>query len=122
MAGLEGGHTLGASLAVLRSMYLLGIRFVSLTGFACTTPWAGAAAPKGDIVLESHPQGLTEFGELVIIEMNRIGMLIEISKMSQQGILMTLHFAKSPVLLSNTAPASFCNGSVSSSVPDHILG
>lgn len=65
LLGLEGGHTLGASLAVLRSMYSLGARFVSLTGIGCTTPWV-ASSKQPDIILdETSPHSLTTFGEVI---------------------------------------------------------
>uniref|UniRef100_A0A182PNK0 Dipeptidase n=1 Tax=Anopheles epiroticus TaxID=199890 RepID=A0A182PNK0_9DIPT len=84
--GLEGGHTLGSSLAVLRSMYSLGARFVSLTG-----------------------------------EMNRLGMLVEISRLSEPAMMVALNVAKAPLLLSNALPSSMaCNGTTAA-VPDHIL-
>lgn len=64
LLGLEGGHTLGASLAVLRSMFSLGARFVSITGLGCTTPWAAAAARPDIIFDENLPHSLTTFGEV----------------------------------------------------------
>lgn len=65
LMGLGGGHTLGSSLGVLRSMYLLGVRFVSLTSFGCTTPWAGASI-KNDLIIEdnSTTNSLTGFGKV----------------------------------------------------------
>lgn len=65
LIGLEGGHAIGASLAVLRSMFQLGARFVSITGLGCTTPWAAAAKNSLEFVMdESLPQSLTTFGEV----------------------------------------------------------
>ena len=71
LLGLEGGHTLGSSLAVLRSMYALGTRFVSLTGLGCTTPWASAAVRSEIIFDETTPTTLTNFGE-VSLNLNRL--------------------------------------------------
>lgn len=118
---LTGAHALGSSLAVLRSMHALGIRFVSLAGSACTTPFAKASSQKGVETisgLDPEPVGLTEFGELVLHEMNRMGMLVEISKMSEEGMILTLLHAKAPLLVAHTAPASHCNATA---VPDHII-
>lgn len=69
--GLEGGHTLGSSLAVLRSMYSLGARFVSLTGVGCTTPWASASI-RNDFFDENLPSTLTNFGEVGIIAISYV--------------------------------------------------
>lgn len=65
LMGLGGGHTIGSSLGVLRSMYMLGVRFVSLTSFGCTTPWAGASI-KNDLIIEdnSTTNSLTSFGKV----------------------------------------------------------
>lgn len=60
--GLSGGHALGASLAVLRSMHLLGIRFVSLASLGCTTPWVAAAYKQEHVVEENYTNSLTDFG------------------------------------------------------------
>ncbi|EAT46257.1 AAEL002547-PA [Aedes aegypti] len=118
--GLEGGHTLGSSLAVLRSMYSLGARFVSLTGLGCTTPWASASI-RTDFFDENLPSTLTNFGEVVIQEMNRLGMLVEISRLSEPAMMVALNIAKAPLLLSNALPSSMaCNGSTAA-IPDHIM-
>lgn len=71
LMGLGGGHTLGSSLGVLRSMYLLGVRFVSLASFGCTTPWAGASI-KNDLIIEdnSTTNSLTGFGKVSPCELN----------------------------------------------------
>lgn len=120
LIGLEGGHTLGASLAVLRSMYSLGTRFISLTGLECTTPWAAAVNNIDLVYDETQPISLTTFGESVLHEMNRLGILVEISRLSEPAMMTALHAAKAPVLFSNTAPLVLCNSS--NSLPDHILG
>lgn len=57
----------------------------------------------------------------MLYEMNRIGMLIEISHLSQAAMVVALRTAKAPVLLINSAPSSFCNSSNVASIPDHIL-
>lgn len=102
-------------------MHALGIRFISLTGSSCTTPFAKASAQRGVenlSGLDPEPVGLTEFGELIIHEMNRMGVLVEISRMSEEGMVLSLLHAKAPLLIANTAPGSLCNAT---SVPDHII-
>lgn len=102
---------------MLRSMHSLGIRFISLAGASCTTPFAKASTQQLS-GLDEEPTGLTDFGEIVLQEMNRMGILAEISKMSEEGMILTLLHSKAPVLIANSAPTSHCN---SSSVPDHII-
>lgn len=57
----------------------------------------------------------------MLFEMNRIGMLVEISHLSEAGMVAALRTAKAPVLLMNSAPASFCNGTNVASIPDRVL-
>ncbi|XP_039947632.1 dipeptidase 1 [Bactrocera neohumeralis] len=122
MLGLGGGHTLGASLAVLRSMYLLGARFVSITSLECTTPWAAACIRSHDYLFEENAtHSINEFGKTVLYEMNRLGMLIEISQLSEAAMVTALHTAKAPVLLLNAVPISLCNSSSVASIPDRVL-
>lgn len=54
--------------------------------------------------------------------MNRLGMLVEISRLSEPAMMMALHTAKAPVLFANAAPLFLCNNSNTASIPDHILG
>src|SRR3546814_11366234 len=73
--GMEGVQSIGSSLAVLRQMYALGARYMTLT-HGKNTPWADSAtdAPEHD--------GLTDFGRQVVAEMNRIGMIVDLSHVS----------------------------------------
>jgi hypothetical protein len=62
------------------------------------------------------------FLQVVIHEMNRLGMLVEISRLSEPAMMVALNVARSPILLANASPQSHaCNGSMASAVPDHIL-
>uniref|UniRef100_A0A336LBM1 Dipeptidase n=1 Tax=Culicoides sonorensis TaxID=179676 RepID=A0A336LBM1_CULSO len=119
LLGLEG-HSLGSSLGVLRSFYSLGARFASLTALSCTTPWAGSAITNSDVFVESDaPTSLTEFGETMLHEMNRLGMVAEISRLSEPAMMVALNSAKAPLLLSNASPQALCNATAS--IPDHIM-
>lgn len=64
LLGLEGGHSLGSSVAVLRMFYSLGARFISLTGFECSNPWITAHTTKEPLFEETSPSSMTEFGKV----------------------------------------------------------
>ena len=81
MIGVESGHAIGSSLAILRTLYELGVRYMTLT-HGCNTPWADAAQVEaGDFPPRSS--GISEFGEKVVLEMNRLGMLVDLSHVSR---------------------------------------
>jgi membrane dipeptidase len=96
LIGMEGGHSIGGSLSVLRQMYRAGARYMTITHFL-TTDWADSAtdAPKHD--------GLSAFGVAVIGEMNRLGMLVDISHVSEAAMNDVLDAAKAPVIFSHSA-------------------
>ena len=96
LIGMEGGHSIGNSLAVLRQTYALGARYMTLTHWK-TLDWADAAtdAPKSD--------GLSEFGVQVVEEMNRLGMLIDISHVSPATMHDALDASKAPVIFSHSS-------------------
>src|SRR3546814_10028820 len=89
MLGMEGGQSIGSSIAVLRQMYDLGARYMTLT-HGRNTPWADRAtdAPEHD--------GLTDFGRQVVAEMNRIGMVVDLSHVSPATMKDALAAAKAP--------------------------
>jgi membrane dipeptidase len=110
--GMEGGHSIGSSLAVLRQMYALGARYMTLT-HSKNTPWADSAtdAPVHD--------GLTDFGRDVVREMNRIGMLVDLSHVSEATMMDALDVAKAPVIFSHSG-ARVIDGHARN-VPDAVL-
>ena len=112
LAGMEGGHSIGGSLAVLRQMYALGARYMTLTHFK-TIAWADAAtdAPTHD--------GLTPFGEDVVREMQRLGMLVDLSHVSEATMLDALAVAKAPVIFSHSNARAL--NSHPRNVPDAVL-
>lgn len=100
LIGMEGGHSIGSSLAVLRQMYALGARYMTLAHFR-TTAWADSAtdAPRHG--------GLTDFGKDVVREMQRIGMLVDLSHVSEQTMMDALDVAKAPVMFSHSGAYGF---------------
>ncbi|MDE2411597.1 MAG: dipeptidase, partial [Sphingomonadales bacterium] len=112
LLGMEGGHSIGGSLAVLRQMYALGARYMTLTHFK-TIAWADAAtdAPTHD--------GLTPFGEDVVREMQRLGMLVDLSHVSEATMLDALAVAKAPVIFSHSNARAL--NSHPRNVPDSVL-
>ncbi|XP_068084343.1 dipeptidase 1-like [Anabrus simplex] len=117
LIGVEGGHSLGASLGVLRAMYDLGVRYLTLT-HTCNTPWADSSSGGASESNTNH-HGLTAFGKVVIHEMNRLGMLIDLSHASHETVIATLNVTRSPVIFSHSSAQALCN--TSRNVPDSVL-
>ncbi|KYM77723.1 Dipeptidase 1 [Atta colombica] len=113
MIGVEGGHSLDSSLAVLRLYYHLGVRYVTLT-HGCNTPWADASP-----VNEGNVYNLTEFGQAIVYEMNRIGMLVDLAHTSHNVMREVLAITKAPVMFSHSSAFSICNHY--RNVPDDVL-
>jgi len=113
MLGVEGGHAIGNSLGVLRAYYDLGVRYMTLT-HNTHTDWADSAAE----VPQRHG-GLAAFGEEVVREMNRLGMLVDLSHTSVETMRDALRVSQAPVIFSHSAAAAICN--VPRNVPDDIL-
>jgi membrane dipeptidase len=95
LLGIEGGHTLGNSLGVLRMVYALGVRYVTLT-HNVHTDWADCAA------LPPRHGGLTAFGEEVVREMNRLGVLVDLSHVSPATMADALRVSEAPVIFSHS--------------------
>ena len=112
LLGMEGGHSIGSSLAVLRQMYALGARYMTLTHFR-NTPWADSAtdAPAHD--------GLTDTGKDMVREMQRLGMLVDLSHVSIKTMNDTLDVAGAPVIFSHSG-AMAVDGHPRN-VPDAVL-
>src|SRR5439155_11783791 len=96
LIGVEGGHSIDNSLGVLRMYYALGVRYMTLT-HSETLDWADSAT---DVAKHG---GLTEFGEQVVREMNRLGMLVDISHVSADTMRHTLRVTKAPVIASHSS-------------------
>jgi membrane dipeptidase len=110
--GMEGGHAIQNSLGALRAFYTLGARYMTLT-HNVTLDWADTAA-KPDV----HG-GLTPFGEEVVREMNRLGMLVDLSHVSPATMDDALRVSEAPVIFSHSSARGLAD--VSRNVPDDIL-
>ncbi|KAJ8674586.1 hypothetical protein QAD02_005848 [Eretmocerus hayati] len=113
LIGVEGGHSLDSSLAVLRLYYELGARYVTLT-HTCNTPWADASP-----VEDKSVYNLTQFGKIVVWEMNRLGMMIDLSHVSHNVMRDVLAVTKAPIIFSHSSVFSLCNNY--RNVPDDVL-
>jgi membrane dipeptidase len=112
LLGLEGGHAIENSLSLLRAYYDLGARYMTLT-HNVTLDWADAA-------LDSAKQnGLTPFGDSVVREMNRLGMLVDLSHVSVATMSDALNVSQAPVIFSHSAARALVD--VPRNVPDSIL-
>ncbi|XP_076669175.1 dipeptidase 1 [Andrena cerasifolii] len=113
MIGVEGGHSIDSSLAVLRLYYELGVRYLTLT-HACNTPWADASP-----VNDGSVHNLTDFGVTIVHEMNRLGMLVDLSHVSHNVMREVLAVTKAPVIFSHSSAFSVCRNY--RNVPDDVL-
>ncbi|CAK9810915.1 Dipeptidase 1 [Anthophora quadrimaculata] len=113
MIGVEGGHSIDSSLAVLRLYYELGVRYMTLTHM-CNTPWADSS-----LVNDSSVHNLTEFGQAVVYEMNRLGMLVDLSHVSHNVMRHVLLITKAPVMFSHSSAFTVCRNY--RNVPDDVL-
>jgi len=112
LIGMEGGHSINNSLGTLRMMYRLGARYMTLTHVK-NTDWADAA---GD---EAKWNGLTHFGEEVVREMNRLGMLVDLSHVTDETMRAALRVTKAPVIFSHSSARALCDHV--RNVPDDVL-
>ncbi len=112
LIGIEGGHAIESSLGALRTFYTLGTRYMTLTHWE-TTDWADAATDS------AKHGGLTPFGEQVVLEMNRLGMLVDLSHVSDGTMMDALRVSKAPVMFSHSSARSLSNHV--RNVPDSIL-
>lgn len=112
LLGMEGGHAIENSLGALRAYYDLGVRYMTLT-HNVNLDWADSAAQKPE-----HG-GLTKFGEDVVLEMNKLGMLVDLAHVSDGTMDDALRVSKAPVIFSHSSARAICD--VPRNVPDSIL-
>ena len=112
LIGVEGGHQVNNSLPVLREYYALGARYMTLTHFK-NTDWADSATD------EPAHHGLTAFGRAVVHEMNRLGMLVDLSHVSPDTMKAALETTRAPVIFSHSSARALVDHP--RDVPDDVL-
>lgn len=113
LIGAEGGHSIGGSLGALRTLHMLGVRYLTLTHNK-NVSWADSATD----VPAAH--GLTPFGREVIGEMNRLGMLVDLSHVSTETMDAALDVSEAPVIFSHSSCRTLVDHP--RNVPDAVLG
>ncbi|XP_017567503.2 dipeptidase 1 isoform X1 [Pygocentrus nattereri] len=117
LIGVEGGHSIDSSMATLRTMYQLGVRYLTLT-HSCNTPWADNwRVDTGSDPVEHN--GLSDFGKRLVLEMNRMGMLVDLAHVPEQVMNQVLDISKAPVIFSHSSAFSICKHK--RNVPDNVL-
>ncbi|MDX6574429.1 MAG: rane dipeptidase [Blastocatellia bacterium] len=112
LMGIEGGHAIENSLPALREFYRLGVRYMTLT-WNNTNDWADAG--RG----ERKHNGLSDFGKEVVREMNRLGMLVDVSHVSDKTMSDALDVSKAPIIASHSSARALSN--VPRNIPDDLL-
>jgi membrane dipeptidase len=112
LIGAEGGHSIASSLPVLRALHELGVRYMTLTHNR-NVPWADSATD------EPAAGGLTPFGHEVVREMQRLGMLVDLSHVAPATMSDALDTAQAPVIFSHSSALALCDHP--RNVPDEIL-
>jgi membrane dipeptidase len=112
LAGAEGGHSIGCSLGTLRQLHELGVRYLTLTHNA-NTPWADSATDT------PVAGGLTPFGREVVREMNRLGMMVDLSHVSADTMRAALEVAEAPAIFSHSSARAVTDSP--RNVPDDVL-
>jgi membrane dipeptidase len=112
LIGVEGGHSIDNSLGVLRTLYTLGVRYMTLT-HSESLDWADSATDK------PKNNGLSEFGRNVVLEMNRLGMMVDLSHVSPDVMRQAIALSKAPCIFSHSS--AFALAPHARNVPDDVL-
>jgi membrane dipeptidase len=112
LMGAEGGHSIACSLATLRALYALGVRYLTLT-HNDNVPWADSATDEPGV------GGLSAFGREVVREMNRVGMLVDLSHVAATTMRDALDTTSAPVIFSHSSSRAVCDHP--RNIPDDVL-
>lgn len=108
LMGIEGGHSIEDSIGLLRQYYALGVRYMTLT-WSNSTSWADSSGDINDTAIPHTKEGLNEFGKDVVYEMNRLGMMVDISHVSDRTFYRTLVITRAPVIASHSGARALCD-------------
>jgi membrane dipeptidase len=107
LMGIEGGHSIENDIGLLRDYYRLGVRYMTLT-WSNSNEWADSSGDLDDSNVQHH-NGLTEFGKDVVYEMNRLGMMVDISHVSDRTFYNALLASRAPVIASHSSARALTN-------------
>jgi membrane dipeptidase len=108
LMGIEGGHAIEDSIPLLRQFYALGVRYMTLT-WTNSNGWADSSGDVDDKSIPHTKEGLSEFGKDVVYEMNRLGMMVDISHVSDRTFFRTLELSRAPVIASHSSARALCD-------------
>jgi membrane dipeptidase len=107
LMGIEGGHSIENDIHLLRDYYRLGVRYMTLS-WSNTNEWADSSGDIDDPKIEHH-NGLTDFGKQVVLEMNRLGMMVDISHVADKTFFDAIAVSKAPVIASHSSARALTN-------------
>jgi len=107
LMGIEGGHSIENDICLLRNYYRLGVRYMTLS-WSNTNEWADSSGDINDPNVQHH-NGLTDFGKQVVLEMNRLGMLVDISHVADKTFYDAVAVSKAPVIASHSSARALTN-------------
>jgi membrane dipeptidase len=107
LMGIEGGHSIENDIHLLRDYYRLGVRYMTLS-WSNTNEWADSSGDIDDPKVEHH-NGLTDFGKQVVLEMNRLGMMVDISHVADKTFWDAIATSKAPVIASHSSARALVN-------------
>ena len=107
LMGIEGGHSIENDMHLLRDYYRLGVRYMTLS-WSNTNEWADSSGDINDTKIQHH-NGLTDFGKEVVLEMNRLGMMVDISHVADKTFWDAIATSKAPVIASHSSARALTN-------------
>jgi membrane dipeptidase len=107
LMGIEGGHSIENDMHLLRDYYRLGVRYMTLS-WSNTNEWADSSGDINDDKVQHH-NGLTDFGKQVVVEMNRLGMMVDISHVADKTFWDAIATTKAPVIASHSSARALVN-------------
>ncbi len=107
LMGIEGGHSIENDMHLLRDYYRLGVRYMTLS-WSNTNEWADSSGDINDAKVQHH-NGLTDFGKQVVLEMNRLGMMVDISHVADKTFWDAIATTKAPVIASHSSARALVN-------------